>query len=108
MVFRLFIIMWRVWAIDRGCLASVRVVVRLRGDARAMRGRELRAFAAACLADVSVVRRPLAMDDPRISFVLPSLRWDPDSRLGPRQHGGTHYCCATCTPVITNTVVAYM
>ena len=74
-----------------------------------LRGRGLSSCAAAFLADGSLVRRPLAVDEEGSSFVLSLLRWDPDKRLRAKaclEHSFLQRACQT--PVFVQTLVNSM
>ena len=74
-----------------------------------LRGRGLRSCAAAFLADGSLVRRPLAVDEAGSSFVLSLLRWDPNKRLEAKaclEHSFLQRACQT--PVFFQTLVNSM
>ena len=74
-----------------------------------LRGRGLRSCAAAFLADGSLVRRPLAVDEAGSSFVLSLLRWDPNKRLKAKaclEHSFFQRACQT--PVFFQTLVNSM
>ena len=71
-----------------------------------LRRRGLRSCAAAFLADGSLVRRPLAVDEEGSSFVLSLLRWDPDKRLRAKaclEHSFLQRACQA--PVFVQTLV---